>query len=140
MKLTLIAAAGVLAALIVTPAHAGEMTSMKEGDPMKPGHPATSIPKIDQSEEMKRAEANFKTAKAACSSQSGSAKESCVEEAKKTYETAEHDTQGAHSSSNERTAPIERAARNGSEAEAKCGEMSADAAEGCMQEAIYKRQ
>ncbi len=137
MKLTLIAAAGVLAALIVTPAHAGEMTSMKEGDPMKPGHPATSIPKIDQSEEMKRAEANFKTAKAACSSQSGSAKESCVAEAKKTYETAEHD---AHRSSNERTDPIEGAARNGGEAEAKCGEMSADAAEGCMQEAIYKRQ
>ncbi len=137
MKSTLIAVAGVLAALLDGPSRADDTTVMKESDPMKPGHPEKSSPQTVKSDEMKRVEAKFKSANEACSSQSGAARESCMAEAKKTYEAAGHD---AHRSSNERTDPIERAARNGAEAEAKCGEMSGDAATGCLEEAIYKRQ
>lgn len=160
MKLKLIVAGSLLAALMAGPGFAADTKdiptnprdtpkaedSMKS-DPMKSDTMKSdnmkksddtmrSKPKAAQSEAMKRARADWKSAKEACTSQSGSAKEACMEDAKKDYEAAKADAKDGRKNSKTGTdTSADKVVRSGQDDEAlkaKCATMSGDARETCM--------
>lgn len=128
MKLKLIAAGGLLAALIAAPVFADDL---KKSDDMM-----TSKPKAEMNDAMKKARADWKSAKMACASQSGAAKKSCRDDAKTSYEAAKADAKGEHKSADggNEANPVVRSAPNDEAAKAKCAAMSGDAKIACLDE------
>ena len=143
MKLKLIAAGSLLAALISAPAFAADSKDMKKpgdmqksAEPMKSDDMSKPMSKGEMSDAMKKARADWKSAKAACAEQSGAAKKSCMDEAKKSYDAAKADAKGAHKSADagNEANPVVRSAQNDEAAKAKCAAMSGDAKIACLDE------